>query len=104
MAARSRRPRGASKWQRGASEPSRPGMRPAEETEEHRDGTWVVRRLRGSSGTADYRCPGCHGMLRPEVPHVVAWQAERPLLGGQPSDARRHWHSACWDRRSRTGR
>ena len=109
MAARSRRPRGASKWQRGATPrgdedaaPLRLGA--VDATEEHPDGAWVVRRVRATGGSADYRCPGCHGLLSPRTPHVVAWRADRPLLGGQAADARRHWHGPCWDRRSRTGR
>lgn len=73
-------------------------------TEEHSDGAWVVHRVRSSGGTSDYRCPGCHGLLSPSIPHVVAWRADRPLLGGEAADARRHWHGACWDRRSRAGR
>lgn len=76
----------------------------ADTTEEHADGSWVVRRISGSSSTKDYTCPGCHGVIRPATPHVVAWPGEAPLLGGDAADARRHWHTACWQRRARTGR
>lgn len=107
MASRSRRPpRGLSKWQRAAGEdrPLQLGVTGADVTEHHADGSWVVRRISGATSTKDYTCPGCFGRIRPATPHVVAWPEARPLLGGQASDARRHWHTACWERRSRTGR
>lgn len=106
MASRSRPPaRGLSKWQRaGAQErPLRLTGTP-DTTEHHADGDWVVRRISGATSTKDYTCPGCPARIRPATPHVVAWPAERPLLGGEAADARRHWHTACWERRSRTGR
>ncbi len=52
---------------------------------------FVVRSV-GTSSTA-YRCPGCdHGFAG--VPHVVAWPEGDP-------DSRRHWHTPCWNARSR---
>lgn len=106
MPPRARPPaRGLSKWQRaGAQErPLRFAGTP-DVTEHHVDGAWVVRRISGATSTKDYTCPGCPSRIRPATPHVVAWRDERPLLGGAPADARRHWHTACWERRSRTGR
>jgi hypothetical protein len=63
------------------------------------DGEWAVRRLAGSDKT--YRCPGCNQDIRPGTPHVVAWELDG--VGGEAAglDARRHWHSSCWERRSR---
>jgi hypothetical protein len=68
--------------------------------EHHADGDWVVRRLTGSASTKTYRCPGCAQEIRPATPHVVAWPSDAPLLGGEASDARRHWHTACWRHRA----
>lgn len=53
---------------------------------------YFARRVTGSSATKSYRCPGCDQEIRPGTPHVVAW----PAFG---LEDRRHWHSACWDRR-----
>ncbi len=110
--ARSSRPggrpssRGLSKWQRAAGQerPLFSGGPTGDTTEHHGDGAWVVRRISGATSSKDYTCPGCFGRIPPATPHVVAWPEARPLLGGQASDGRRHWHTACWERRSRTGR
>lgn len=59
----------------------------------------VVRRVRGSEKS--YRCPGCQQPIAPGTAHVVAWPAEH-LLGARAAlEERRHWHTACWDRRIR---
>lgn len=59
------------------------------------DGEWNVRRLSGSPSGRSYRCPGCAQELPASRPHVVAWPAD--------SDGadRRHWHTACWEARTR---
>ncbi|WP_193373292.1 ATP/GTP-binding protein [Nocardiopsis xinjiangensis] len=59
------------------------------------DGEWVTRRIPGASAGKSYRCPGCAQNIPVGMAHVVAW---RPY--GDGGD-RRHWHSSCWDRRSR---
>ncbi|HZC42308.1 MAG TPA: ATP/GTP-binding protein [Streptosporangiaceae bacterium] len=58
------------------------------------DGEWVVRPVPGAAAEKTYRCPGCDQEIRPGTGHVVAWPAGTPGLAG-----RRHWHSACWQRR-----
>lgn len=58
-------------------------------------GRWLVRRVSGVSATRDYRCPGCHQAIAAGTPHVVVWPADG--LGG--IDARRHWHTRCWQSR-----
>lgn len=60
-------------------------------------GEWVVRRVPGAAAAKPYRCPGCDQVIVPGTPHVVAWLDEP----GRGSDARRHWHSMCWQRRRR---
>ncbi|MCL1871610.1 MAG: hypothetical protein FWF90_14530 [Promicromonosporaceae bacterium] len=66
------------------------------------DGEWTVRKVRTSDKT--YRCPACSQEIPPGTAHVVAWA--RDAIGGEPAglDARRHWHSSCWERRSRLRR
>lgn len=63
------------------------------------DDEWVVRAVTGSAATRAYRCPGCDQEIRPATPHVVAW----PAVPDDESalEARRHWHSACWNARDR---
>lgn len=58
------------------------------------DGEWVVQRVRASA--KQYRCPGCSQVVV-DVAHVVVWRTDA-LVGGGVED-RRHWHTACWDRR-----
>lgn len=70
-----------------------------QEVEEHADGDWVVRRISGAGATKTYRCPGCDQEIRPGVPHVVAWPADRSA----GEDDRRHWHTPCWNARGRRG-
>ena len=62
-------------------------------------GEWTVRTVRG--GEKVYRCPACQQDIPPGTPHVVAWV--RDAIGGEDAglEARRHWHSACFERRSR---
>jgi hypothetical protein len=64
---------------------------------EHIDGEFRVRHLTGESSTKMYRCPGCDHEIRPGVPHVVVWPLEEY---GDETD-RRHWHTSCWNARTR---
>ncbi|TCO18479.1 hypothetical protein EV652_11523 [Kribbella steppae] len=90
-----------SKWQRPVSE--RPLLGGAQAREERSDGEWIVRRVSGSGSSKAYRCPGCEQQIPPATPHVVVWPENPSLLaaigGAQSLDERRHWHSACWQRR-----
>jgi hypothetical protein len=65
-----------------------------ERTESAPDGDWVIRLVPGAASTKTYRCPGCDQEILPGVGHLVAWPADTPGPAG-----RRHWHTACWDRR-----
>jgi hypothetical protein len=60
------------------------------------DGDWVVRSVAGAAAGKTYRCPGCDQEIRTGAPHLVAWPAD----GGGLED-RRHWHTPCWNARSR---
>ena len=63
------------------------------------DGRWIVRSIAGASAVKTYRCPGCDQLIAPGVPHVVAWPDLPRLTSQSGLDERRHWHSACWQRR-----
>ncbi len=77
-----------------------PAPSPAEQVEK-RDGTWWVRFITGSTSTKPYRCPGCDQTIPPATPHLVVWPTEpSSFLIADPLEERRHWHRACWDRRS----
>ncbi|MGD0219365.1 MAG: hypothetical protein ABSC73_02725 [Acidimicrobiales bacterium] len=55
--------------------------------------TAEVRAIQPHAARKPYRCPGCSQEIAPGVGHLVVV----PLA--EPSE-RRHWHGACWDRRS----
>lgn len=60
--------------------------------EEHQEGIYLVRRITGSSSNKPYRCPGCDQLIPMATPHTVAW-IEHDV------ESRRHWHTACWNKR-----
>ena len=84
---------------RRADEAPRPLRSDLQQVEEHDDGDWHVRRVSGASATKTYRCPGCDHEVRPGTPHVVAW----PAGTASGEEHRRHWHTPCWEARSRRG-
>lgn len=63
------------------------------------DGEWVVQQIRSSEKS--YICPACRQDVPAGTAHVVAWRSD--AIGGPDAglDHRRHWHSSCWQRRSR---
>lgn len=63
----------------------------------HPDGMWHVRTISGAGAAKTYRCPGCQQEIRPGLPHVVAWRADRH----DGEEHRRHWHTPCWNARAR---
>ncbi|MGB8022264.1 MAG: hypothetical protein WCF04_13625 [Candidatus Nanopelagicales bacterium] len=63
----------------------------------HADGDWHVRPIPGAAANKTYRCPGCDQEIQPGSAHVVAWRADRHDGG----EARRHWHTPCWNGRDR---
>ncbi len=63
------------------------------------DGRWIVRSVAGATALKPYRCPGCQQLLAPGTPHVVVWPATPSLLSETGVEERRHWHTACWQRR-----
>ncbi len=63
------------------------------------DGRWIVRSISGAAAVKDYRCPGCHQLIPPGTPHLVAWPDQPGLLSSSGLEERRHWHTGCWQRR-----
>lgn len=57
---------------------------------------YQVQRVGPSDRT--YTCPGCLHQVGPGVAHVVAWPEEAAFGVETGVGARRHWHSACWER------
>lgn len=67
------------------------------------DGEWVVQTITGSASTKIYRCPGCDQEIRPATPHIVAWPFDNGMHDDTRLQERRHWHTPCWNARSRRG-
>lgn len=61
--------------------------------------SYQVQRVGPSSKT--FTCPGCLQTIGPNTEHIVAWPNEAPHGIDVGVGARRHWHSACWNRRLR---
>lgn len=53
--------------------------------------------VRSSAGKGkQYRCPYCEGTIAPGEAHIVSVPSGRP-------EARRHYHSGCWNKVVRAG-
>lgn len=52
-----------------------------------------TRRVQPYEARKDYVCPGCHQTIPAGKGHIVAVPQDAP-------DLRRHWHGACWTRRT----
>jgi hypothetical protein len=59
------------------------------------DDTVEVRHVQPYQAVKSYRCPGCDHEIRPGEGHKVVVPAGAP-------EERRHWHTGCWHRASRT--
>ncbi|MDR0782665.1 MAG: hypothetical protein LBE83_02785 [Propionibacteriaceae bacterium] len=66
--------------------------------EEKSDGRWIVQTMPGAKTLKTYRCPGCSAAISPGTAHIVAWPDTPGLGDDRAVDARRHWHTACWER------
>lgn len=52
-------------------------------------------------GRKKYICPGCDGVIMPGEAHEVAWTEECWFGVEAGQEARRHWHTSCWNGRGR---
>lgn len=46
----------------------------------------------------EYICPGCGREILVGSEHIVAWPEEDQGWRGVGVEARRHWHTSCWER------
>lgn len=99
---RSSSSRRANKWSRPARELST-SMNGLRRTQEAPDGTWVVQDVKGNDSGKTYVCPGCNQELPAHTAHVVAWRSEDDFGYTTGLDHRRHWHTSCFNARSRRG-
>lgn len=63
------------------------------------DGGWIVQRVSAGQATKPYLCPGCNRDVAIGEPHVVTWPTVPSIGSASAVDERRHWHTACWNRR-----
>lgn len=64
--------------------------------EQHAGRSWHVQPIAAAQALKPYRCPGCGGVVREGLAHVVAWRADGVLGDQADLEARRHWHEHCW--------
>ncbi len=68
--------------------------------ESKQDGDWMVQAMTADAATKTYHCPGCNRSFGPGVAHVVVWPRQASIGFTSAVEERRHWHNACWARRS----
>ena len=79
--------------------PARPLSTSFARADTKRDGAWVVQVLAAGRSEKAYTCPDCHRVIPAGAAHVVAWPTIPHLGSTSAIDDRRHWHTACWNRR-----
>ncbi|MGA4668553.1 hypothetical protein ACPCG0_01930 [Propionibacteriaceae bacterium Y1923] len=69
-------------------------------TSAHKAGQrWIVRTIPAAAATKTYTCPECLHPVLVGVAHIVAWPDTPSFEYDRAVDARRHWHTACWNRK-----
>lgn len=63
------------------------------------DGEWMVQTMPATVAAKTYTCPGCAHPVAPGTSHLVAWPRQASIGSASAVEERRHWHSACWQRR-----
>ena len=96
---RSSSSRRSNKWQREHRELFTSST--VSSTEHAPDGDWVVQHTKGNSSGKIYTCPGCHRDVPAHTAHVVAWRTDEEFGVGVGVENRRHWHTSCFNARSR---
>jgi len=66
---------------------------------EKADGQWMVQTMPVDLSTKRYSCPGCGLTIVEGAAHVVAWPREPAIGSTSAVGQRRHWHTACWQRK-----
>ncbi|GAA1618787.1 MULTISPECIES: hypothetical protein [Brevibacterium] len=62
------------------------------------DGTWSVQQVAGNASGKVYVCPGCGQSVSAATAHIVAWRQSAPHGIDIGVDARRHWHTRCFEK------
>lgn len=63
------------------------------------DGEWMVQNQTADMATKTYICPGCSQTVPTGQSHLVVWPRNASIGSMSAVDERRHWHTACWNRR-----
>lgn len=63
------------------------------------DGEWMMQSMPADLATKTYSCPGCGLTVPVGTAHVVVWPREASIGSTSAVAERRHWHTACWQRR-----
>lgn len=68
-------------------------------TATRQDGDWLVQTMPAAAAAKPYVCPGCQQTIPPGIGHVVVWPVQPGIGSTSAVEDRRHWHTACWNRR-----
>ncbi len=79
--------------------PPRPLLASHAQISDKADGSWMTQSMPSGSAVKTYRCPGCQQSISAGTPHLVVWPHQPASWGPAGVDERRHWHTACWNRR-----
>jgi len=66
-------------------------------TESRRGSEWNVQPVGQGRSEKRYSCPGCSRAIEAGAAHLVTWRADGVLGDRADLEARRHWHSHCWN-------
>lgn len=91
-----------SKWQKprpfGGRDISRI-LDPVPRIESAWDGDWFLAHIPAAKALKTYKCPGCHGSIKPGIAHLVTWRDDHMFGRERGIEERRHWHQKCWRNR-----
>ncbi|MGO1839852.1 MAG: hypothetical protein ACTH2J_02140 [Candidatus Microbacterium stercoravium] len=66
-------------------------------TESRGGSEWNVQPVGQGRSEKHYSCPGCSRPIEAGSAHLVTWRADGVLGDRADLEARRHWHSHCWN-------
>lgn len=66
-------------------------------TELRRGVEWSVQPIGPGRSDKPYTCPGCSRQIEPGMAHVVTWREDGVMGPRADLEARRHWHTHCWN-------
>ncbi|RLP75087.1 hypothetical protein D9V32_11395 [Mycetocola tolaasinivorans] len=65
-------------------------------SESRRGIEYAVQPVSPRSAIKPYLCPGCNLNIEIGVAHVVVWRTDSVMGERAGLEARRHWHTHCW--------